>query len=50
MLTRGISNVLQGFFYWFLKVSFCVLVLIETGFPQFLTEKMLNKQYQFKEE
>ena len=50
MLTRGISNVLQGVFYWFLKVSFCVLVLIETCFPQFLTEKMLNKQYQFIEE
>ena len=44
---------LTGFY---VKVSFCVFGLKETGFPQFLTEtkfskvlKFLNKQYQFTE-
>ena len=41
---------MQGAFYWSLKVSFCVLVLKETGLPQFLTDaQFLSKQYQFTE-
>ena len=42
-----IGSLYRVFFYWFLKVSLCVLRLKETGFPQSLTEKKFSKFFLF---
>ena len=44
---RKSSHTYRVFFYWFLKLSFCVLGLKGTGFPQFLTETKFSKFLNF---